>query len=263
MRSEITKSMRCQYFLGQIGILLIAPLNVLFIRTMRYKIRDLKRLRKTCFGEFAKHNGPWIICANHLTMVDSMILTYAMFSLLQHFFHFRWIPWNLPERDNFQRNRILAVFCYLAKCIPVNRGGNREEMKRSLDRCDAVLAGGQNLLIFPEGGRSRMGRINKKEFSYGVGRFIKEFSDCRILCIYLRGDEQKSFGTIPRFRERFTMAMKILEPHRPAFNGLRIQREYAGQIIECLAEMEEEYFERLGGSGRQIRKDIIFFEEGS
>lgn len=247
MRSEITRSMRCQYFLGQIGIFLIAPLNVLFIRTMGYKVRDLKRLRKTCFGEFARHNGPWIICANHLTMVDSMILTYAMFSLFLHFSHFRWIPWNLPERDNFQRNRILAVLCYLAKCIPVNRGGNREEMKRSLDRCDSVLAEGQNLLIFPEGGRSRTGRVDKQGFSYGAGRFVQEFSDCRILCIYLRGDEQKSFGTIPRFREHFTMAVKVLEVRRPAFEGLRVQREYAGQIIECLAAMEEEYFERWDG----------------
>ncbi|HPC03062.1 MAG TPA: lysophospholipid acyltransferase family protein [Syntrophales bacterium] len=211
---------------------------------MGYRIRDLKRLRKACFGKFAKHNGPWIICANHLTMVDSMILTYVMFSLFQHFSHFRWIPWNLPERDNFQWNPILAVLCYLAKCIPVNRGGNREEMKRALDKCDYVLSGGQNLLIFPEGGRSRTGRINKKEFSYGAGRFVKEFSNCRILCIYLRGDEQKSFGTIPRFRERFTVAVKVLKPHRPAFNGLKVQREYAGQIIECLAEMEKEYFGR-------------------
>jgi len=244
MRSGVTRSMQLQYFLGQIGIFLIAPLNVLFIRAMGYRIRDLKRIRKACFGKFAKHNGSWIICANHLTMVDSMILTYVMFSLFQHFSHFRRIPWNLPERDNFQQNPILAGLGYLAKCIPVHRGGNREEMKRALDRCDAVLSGGQNLLIFPEGGRSRTGRINKKEFSYGAGRFVKEFSNCRILCIYLRGDEQKSFGIIPRFRERFTVAVKVLEPHRPAFNGLKVQREYAGQIIECLAEMEKEYFGR-------------------
>jgi hypothetical protein len=40
------------------------------------------------------------------------------------------------------------------------------------------------------------------------------------------------------------VAVKVLKPHRPAFNGLKVQREYAGQIVECLAEMEKEYFGR-------------------
>lgn len=256
MKPAITMSMQLQYFLGRIGILLLAPICFLFIKVMGYRVRDLKKIRETCSGKFAKHNGPWLICANHLTMVDSLILSYAMLSLFRHFSHFRWVPWNLPERDNFQRDPILAVFCYLAKCIPVNRGGNRKEMKRALDRCDVVLAGGQNLLIFPEGGRSRTGRINKNGFSYGAGRFVNKFSNCHILCIYMRGDGQKSFGTIPRFREQFTMAVKVLEPQLPPFNGLRVQREYARQIVECLAEMEEKYFKIMECSDWQVNKDI-------
>jgi hypothetical protein len=249
-----------QSFLGRVGVLVIGPAYFLFVRMMGYRVRDLKALREACGRAFGEHRGPWIICANHLTMVDSMILTYAMLSLRSHLMDFRRIPWNLPERDNFQRNPVLTVLCYLAKCIPINRGGSRDEMRKTLEKCDYVLGLGQNLLIFPEGGRSRTGRVNREDFSYGVGRFVREFENCRILCLYLRGDSQDTFGTLPRFGERFTMKMDIFRPGQSASGGLRAQREYAGQIVGRLAKMEEDYFasrgercDRSGGSreGRQ------------
>ncbi len=240
--SAVGRSMNLQYRMGRVGVFILAPLYFLFIRLMGYRVRGLKALREMCAREFERHEGPWIVCANHLTMVDSMIIAYGMFSLFRHFTDFRRLPWNLPERDNFQKNVVLAVLCYLAKCIPVNRGGDREEMKKTLERCDYVLSHGQPLLIFPEGGRSRTGRVEREGFSYGVGRFVKEFENCRILCVYLRGDGQKTFGTMPRFREKFTMKMEVLDPERRDYNGLRAQRDYAGQIVERLARMEEDYF---------------------
>jgi 1-acyl-sn-glycerol-3-phosphate acyltransferase len=234
--------MRLQYVLGRIGIFLLAPANWLAMKMLGYRIRDLRVFRETCLKAFSEHPGPWIICPNHLTMVDSLILSYAIFSMRDHLVDFRMLPWNIPERDNFQRNPILAVLCYLCKCIPVNRGGNRDAMKKTLDRCDYVLSTGQNLLIFPEGGRSRTGRVDTEDYSYGVGRFVKEFSNIRILCIYMRGEGQKNFGFIPRFCERFIVKVEVLDPVRLNFNGLRAQREYAGQIIRRLAEMEGNYF---------------------
>lgn len=239
-------SLQLQVLLGRMGVFVLGPAYFFFIRMMGYRVRDLKGLRDACDRAFREHRGPWIICANHLTMVDSMILTYAMLSLLRHVTDFRIVPWNLPERDNFQRNPILAVLCYLAKCIPVNRGGSREGMRKTLDKCDYVLRLGQNLLIFPEGGRSRTGRVNREGYSYGVGRFVREFEQCRILCLYLRGDGQRTFGGMPRFGERFTMKMEVFTPQRATGGGLRAQREYAGQIVERLAEMEEDYFAACG-----------------
>jgi len=238
--------LQLQYFLGRIGVFVVGPAYFFFIRMMGYRVRDLKALREACGREFRRHRGPWIVCANHLTMVDSMILTYAMFSLFRHMTDFQRIPWNLPERDNFQRNPILAVLCYFAKCIPINRGGSRDEMRQTLEKCDYVLGLGQNLLIFPEGGRSRTGRVDREGYSYGVGRFIREFENCRVMCLYLRGDSQHTFGSMPRFRERFTMKMDVFKPEKLASGGLRAQREYAGQIIRRLAEMEEDYFASRG-----------------
>lgn len=238
--------LQLQYFAGRIGVFIVGPAYFLFIRIMGYRVRDLRALREACGREFRKHRGPWILCANHLTMIDSMILIYAMLSLFRHMANFERIPWNLPERENFQRNPFLAVLCYLAKCIPVNRGGSRDEMKKTLEKCDYVLNLEQNLLIFPEGGRSRTGRVDREGYSYGVGRFIREFESCRIMCLYLRGDHQHTFGSMPRFRECFTMKMDVFKPEKPASGGLRAQREYAGQIVRRLAEMEEEYFASRG-----------------
>jgi len=228
------------------AVFIIGPLYFVAIKLMRYRVRDLKKLRQEYALQLKKHKGPWIICANHLTMVDSLILAYATTSLYAHMRHYRVIPWNLPERDNFQRNILLSIFCYLAKCIPINRGGDREEMKKTLDRCTYVLSRKQNLMIFPEGTRSRTGRVNTENFSYGVGRFIKDFNDCKVICLYLRGDGQDTYGTIPKFGERFTMLMSVFEPGRTEDMGLRAGRYYAEQVIKRLAQLEEDYFALRG-----------------
>ena len=231
-----------QYVLGHLAVVLTAPLIFLAVRLRRYRIRDLKRLRSEVARLHKEHEGPWLICPNHLTMIDSVVISYGMASLGGHILRFRRVPWNLPERKNFQRNIFLTVLCYLAKCLPVNRGGSREELQRLLDKCRYVLDWKQSLLVFPEGGRSRTGRINQENFSYSVGRFVDENPNCRVMLVYLRGDGQETYGSMPRFGEHFTMNVEQFDPGREEGGGLRLQREYARRIVERLAEMEAEYF---------------------
>ncbi len=233
--------LQLQDLLGRITIIFIAPMYFLVIRILFYRVYDLQKIRRQCAEEFSRHKGPWIICANHLTMIDSFILSYAVFSLRQHCSDYRKLPWNLPERSNFQSNIILAVLCYLAKCIPVDRGGPREKTKKTLDKCIYLMRHNHNIMIFPEGGRSRTGRVNKDGFSYGIGRFVKEVENCRIMCIYLRGDKQESYSIIPTWGERFTARVEVFKPVAVE-GGLRAQREYAAQIIKQLVQMEERYF---------------------
>jgi 1-acyl-sn-glycerol-3-phosphate acyltransferase len=235
-----------QYILGQLAVVVTAPLMFLAIRLRGYRIRDLKRIRDGVARLQKEHEGPWIVCPNHLTMIDSVLISYGMVSLGDHILRFRRVLWNLPERDNFQRNIFLAVVCYLAKCLPVNRGGSREELQRLLDRCRRVLAWKQSLLIFPEGGRSRTGRVDRENFSYSVGRFLDENPSCRVMLVYLRGDGQTAFGTMPRFGDHFTMYVEAFDPERGDGGGLRLQREYARRIVERLAEMEDKYFAGRG-----------------
>jgi hypothetical protein len=234
--------LRLQNAIGRITAVVLAPCYFLLIRLMGYRIRDIRAVRAACRREFQRHEGPWLICANHLTMADSAFLSYAMLSLGDHFRHWQWFPWNLPERNNF-RNPFLALLCYLSKCVPVERGGPRDEVKQTLAKCEYLLSRRQRLLIFPEGGRSRTGLVDTQNFSYGVGRFLEENGrDLRVMCLYLRGDSQTSYSTFPAIGERFTVLADVFQPRKSALLGLRAHRDYAGQIIGKLAQMEQCYF---------------------
>lgn len=249
--------LQVQNIMGLMTITLIAPLYFLCAKVLFYRIYNLKRIRRLCAEELSRHKGPWIICANHLTMIDSFILAYVMFSLGRHIVSYKKLPWNLPERSNFQSNIVLAVLCYLSKCIPIDRGGPREKTKKTLDKCIYLMRRNNNIMIFPEGGRSRTGRVDKDGFSYGVGRFVQDVANCKIMCIYLRGDRQNSYGLIPVWGEKFTAQVEVFTPAPATGTGLRAQREYAAQIINRLVQMEEKHFalhrERhrgLEGSGK-------------
>ena len=261
MDTKSKTALRLQEFLGRMAIFFIAPFYFLIARILFYRVRNLQEIRRQCDIEFSRHKGPWIICANHLTMIDSFLLDYATFSLPEHVTLYKKLPWNLPERSNFQSNIILAVLCYLSKCIPIDRGGPREKMKKTLDKCIYLLRNGHTVMIFPEGGRSRTGRVDKNNFSYGVGRFIKDVEDCKVMCIYLRGDKQRSYSIIPAWGDKFYAQVEVFKPAPVEETGLRAQREYAAQIINRLAQMEEKYFalhrERSRGfkaSGKREKK---------
>ena len=235
-----------QDWLGRLAVVVTGPFLFLFIRLMGWRIKNLETIRnEVSFRQWA-HDGPWLICANHLTMVDSLLLSYGLASLGDHIVQFRRVPWNLPERDNFQRNLLLTVSCYLCKCLPVNRGGSREELQKVLEKCLRLMERGQNIVIFPEGGRSRTGRVDRENYSYGVGRFIDECPLARIMLVYLRGDHQDQYGTMPCFGETFTMHVQALDMRRLDGGGLRRQREYARQVIERLARMEEGWLATRG-----------------
>ena len=234
--------LQVQDILGRVAIFLIAPFYFFVTRILFYRIRNLRELRRQCAAEFAEHKGPWIICANHLTMIDSFLLSYASFSMVRHIMHYKQLPWNLPERSNFQSNIFLTVLCYLSKCVPVDRGGSRQKMKAVLDKCIYLLRRRQAIMIFPEGGRSRTGRVDKDNFSYGVGRFIQDVDNCKVMCLYLRGDKQRRHSLIPAWGDKFYAQLEVFKPTPVAQEGLRAQREYAAQIIGRLADMEEKYF---------------------
>lgn len=132
---------------------------------------------------------------------------------------------------------------WLVKCIPVVRGGSREDVSRVLDRVRHLLSRGETALLFPEGGRSRSGRVEPESATYGVGRILTAVPDCRTLCVYLRGDQQETWSTIPDRGDSFYVEFEVFEPESD-HRGLRRSRDLARQIVQKLAEMEEEYFAR-------------------
>ncbi len=246
-----------QNALSSLAAIFFIPVCMVIIRLMGYRFRDLRAFRRRCRELFSRHGGGWLICANHLTLVDSAFIAFALLSFGGAILHYRRFPWNLPERRNFNRNPVDTILCYLMKCIPITRGGDREEVKRTLEKCDYLLSQGHSILVFPEGGRSRTGRIDVENYAYGVGRFVKNLDRMKIMCIYFRGDRQETYSSIPKPGDTFTMDVEVFEPRRLEYNGLKAQRDYAGQIIRQLSRMEERYFEsrerhcRLDGSPEQ------------
>lgn len=244
-RKDILR-LRLQYVIGRCAIFFTAPILTLIIMGMGYRIRNLHAFRRRIDDLFRTHSGPWIICANHLTMVDSFLLAYAMFPCHRFMAHYSLVPWNVPEKRNFNRNIVLAFICYLLKCVPIVRGGDRENIHMFFAKCAYILQKKESLMIFPEGTRSRSGRIVPENVSYGVGRLVNIHPDARILCLYLRGDRQQTYGVIPKLKESFHLDVETVAMDNQS-RGLKGQRECARKIIAQLHTMETAYFE----TGRQ------------
>jgi 1-acyl-sn-glycerol-3-phosphate acyltransferase len=241
--SKTIRRIRTQRLFGRWSIFLLAPLFVAAIKLAGYRVQNLCETRRRIREILRSHPGPWIICANHLTLIDSAILTHAMAPVWVYMADYGRLPWNLPERRNFHRNRFLKVFCYLAKCIPVTRRGERETIRVALAKCIYVLKSKDSLLVFPEGGRSRTGLVDKENYAYGVGRLLARVPDCRVMCVYLRGEGQTGYSNFPRRGERFVMDIRELNPRTvTGQTGLRAQKDYAKQIIDTLGRMETAYF---------------------
>ena len=185
---------------------------------------------------------PLLICANHLTMVDSVLIAWALAGPWWYLRHYRTLPWNTPERSNFASNPLQAALTYVLKCIPIQRGGRRAEVAETLQRFAGAIASGEVGLIFPEGGRSRSGRVEMENAAWGVGRVVKSIPRCRVLCVYLRGDAQDNYSRLPARDDTLRISMDFIEP-KSEHEGLRGSLEISRQIVAKLADMEREYFD--------------------
>ena len=59
------------------------------------------------YREALADGRPVIVCANHLTMVDSIYLHHAFASIADYLVSFRRFSWNVPAVENFKRNLLL------------------------------------------------------------------------------------------------------------------------------------------------------------
>lgn len=222
------------------------PLAVLLMRFgFGWRIRETARHRAAYARLLGQDRRPLLIAANHLTMVDSCIIAWGLGSSLGHVLRFRGLPWNAPLQSRVESSWLWRVLAYVMKCLPVPRGGERQAVAGVLERLRRLMRAGEAVLLFPEAGRSRSGRVDTASVAQGVGRLVHELGDCRVLCVYLRGDAQRTYSTLPARGETFTMATRVIEP-RTALRGVRASRELAMQVIGQLVEMEQQYFERRG-----------------
>lgn len=208
---------------------------------MRYRVENAAELRKKYRALVEQNDGPVLICANHLTMVDSLILAWALGGSWWYVFNYRRMPWNLPEYNNFASVWVTRFAAWVTKCIPIMRGGPRQQVSGVIKRVQHVLSGGDTALIFAEGGRSRDGRVRADTVAHGVGRIMTAVDDCKALCVYLRGARQRTWSTVPARGDSFHVNFEIFQP-QSLHQGMRRSRDLAQQVVAKLALMEEEYF---------------------
>ena len=220
------------------------PLAVAVLRfALGWRVENARELRETYRRLRAESEAPLLLCANHLTLVDSFLVAWALGSPSFYLRHYDALPWNLPDHANFATAAWSRVGVYLMKSVPIRRGAAREEVVATLERFAWLLRRGEAGLIFPEGGRSRTGRVDPEAAAYGVGRVVKGLPECRVLCVYLRGARQTTWSAFPAWGERFTGSVATLEPKSDRA-GLRGSLEIAQQIVAKLADMERDHLER-------------------
>jgi 1-acyl-sn-glycerol-3-phosphate acyltransferase len=207
-----------------------------------YTIEDVDRVRREYRRLRAAHLGPLLICANHLTLIDSAIVAWALGSAGWYLANYSSLPWNVPERRNFAATLWQRAGAYLMKCLPITRGGSRTDVARVLAEFAHVLSRGDVGLVFPEGGRSRTGRIEVEDAAPGVGRVVRSLGGCPVLCVYVRGRHQGGFSDYPVRAEHFDAALSLIRP-TSKHDGLRGSRDIARQILAELAAMEQRYFD--------------------
>jgi len=225
------------------GLILLTYYSIeAWMRSRGYRIPDLRRARREFEEQMGPGRGPWLICANHLTFIDSLVIQWAMapgWRLLRRRDRFAW---NLPDRQNISRTWLLRFLGYVGKCVPVLREGPPEVARRTLDKAAFLLSAGQAVVIFPEGGRSRVGRVDMDRITYGAGRLLQDAPGTRVLCVYARGVGQKDYSNYPQRGERFFIRAARLDV-KTAMTGMRGARDLSTQIVAKLSEMEAEYFE--------------------
>ncbi|MCF7811937.1 1-acyl-sn-glycerol-3-phosphate acyltransferase [bacterium] len=156
---------------------LIVPVINIFMKVLnRTRIKGLKHISGLKL--------PWIMMSNHVTLLDDLFID-PLIMFPKGMLGYRYIPYHAPEEKNFYKTPLVAWFMRTTKSIPLIRGkGFHQE---GINKLIAAVKNGGILHIYPEGTRTRSGKIGKgKE---GIGRIVYE-SGAVVVPVYHRGLEK-------------------------------------------------------------------------
>ena len=144
-------------------------------------------------------SGAAVLVANHLSLVDILVL-YGLFRPFKwvakaELFRIPFVGWNMVLNDYVRIWR-----------------GDRESVRSMMAHSRRHLARGSAVMIFPEGTRSRDGRM--LPFKDGAFKLAAE-AGCPIIPIAIAGSELAlpKHGII--FRQRATIRVRVLDPIDP------------------------------------------------
>jgi 1-acyl-sn-glycerol-3-phosphate acyltransferase len=195
--------------------------------------------RPRVFGvEHVPTSGPVIIASHHLSFIDSVVIPLAVPRRVRF----------LAKAEYFEgrglRGRGIALFFHLIDAVPVRRTGNRDSM-RSLELALEVLREGTAFGIYPEGTRSRDGRLYRGRT--GVG-WLALTSGAPVVPVALTGTDRVQPVGSNRLRVR-PVTITFGAPIDPgAYRGLPAGR--------ARRELTDEVMNRIAALSRQVRADV-------
>ncbi len=144
--------------------------------------------------------GPAVLVANHLSMLDILVL-YGLFR------PFKWV-----SKAELFRVPVVGWNMWLNDYVAIRRG-HADSVRKMMDHCRAHLARGTPVLLFPEGTRSRDGRL--QAFKDGAFRLAVE-AGCPVVPIAITG----TFDSLPKtglvLRNGMRAHVRVLDAISPA-----------------------------------------------
>ena len=201
-------------------------------------------LRPTIRGrENVPATGPFIIASNHLSFIDSMA-----------------IPLMAPRRVGYLakaeyftgtglKGWLTRTLFTALGAMPVHRQTNRAAQE-ALDTAMTVLRAGGGFGIYPEGTRSRDGRLARGKT--GVA-WLALTADCPVVPVAVAGTDRIQPIGAPwpwphRFSVTFGEPLTFPEYRGKANNG-KARREVTDRIMEAIAELSGQEKAGWGGPG--------------
>jgi 1-acyl-sn-glycerol-3-phosphate acyltransferase len=207
-----------------------------FMRFVLNPIMDFyARRRATGRERLAALRGPVILVANHASHMDTPVILSALPR------HLRKRTVVAAAADYFYRNRLVAsVVSLIFNTTPIDRRGGGLSKKHD-SHLDTLLDQGWNLLLYPEGTRSRGGSPGRVRRGAAV---LAAAHDLKIVPIRVTGTgEAMPPGRLWPRRQR---ASSVSRRHRitVSFGEPITPMEDTGQLIESL----QQFFENGKGS---------------
>jgi len=196
--------------------------------------RVLWRPRVTGLEHIPPH-GAIIVASNHLSFIDSVVIPLAVPRRVRF----------LAKAEYFEgrslTGRVIAMFFRAVDAVPVRRDSRRDSMA-SLETALDVLRDGHAFGIYPEGTRSRDGRLYRGKT--GVG-WLALASGAPIVPVCVVGTDavQPVGARLPRIRPVRIQFGPVVDPApwveqvRSSGGAGRARREITDLVMESIAAM--------------------------
>jgi len=164
---------------------------------------------KTSGREKIKKDTAYMVVSNHQSQLDILVA----FSL---FFHFKWV-----SKAEVFKLPLIGWNMVLNQYIKIKRG-DRDSAETMMMQCEASIASGNSVYFFPEGTRSRNGRL--KAFKPGAFILAKKMQ-IPILPIAINGSKNALPKHSINFHGRHPMRIQVLDeiPYK-RFENLSVEK---------------------------------------